>query len=332
MPLASQAPLALTDRAQLFTHLAAMEKAGMPTDQAFALLNLAAEPQRRVVRMRQQLSQGQDVASAGYKAGLFTPLDVTLLKAALSVGSPAPVYQRLAETYTRQARNAATVRTQLRRPLLVFALALFIQPLPALVGGSLGLVGYLWAGLQPLLLLAAAVYLVRQGWRWLESDLPSARRQEVERVLLGLPLFGPFILRRRVRDFFESLALMLEAGLPLLEALPLACATFGQSSVRGDFAALQSRVAAGQSLAQAIEPLNFPNRGQALAFIRTGEGSGTLPAMLLRHAQGETQAVDSFQQELAVWGPRLVYGGLMLWMAYGLVAGAAFQPQLPPGL
>lgn len=332
MSPARQPALSLAERAQLFTHLAAMEQAGLPTDQAFALLKLAAQPQRRVERMRQQLSQGQNVATAGQRTGLFTPLDVTLLKAALSAGSPAPVYRRLAERYTRQARHAATLRTQLRRPLLVFALALFIQPLPALVGGALGLGGYLWSGLQPLLLLAGAVFLLGRGWRWLEGEQASARRQEVQRVLSGLPLFGPYLLRRRARDFFESLALMLEAGLPMLEALPLASAALGQSPLREAFATLQPRVAAGHSLAQAIKPLRFPSHGQALSFIRTGEGSGTLPAMLRRHAQGETLAVDAVQQALAVWGPRLVYGALMLWIAYGLVGGAGFASPLPPGL
>ncbi|HLD65966.1 MAG TPA: type II secretion system F family protein, partial [Pseudomonas sp.] len=229
MPAARQSPLALVDRAQLFTHLATMEQAGMPADKSFALLELPATAQASLTHMRQQLSQGQDLASAGQRAGLFTPLEVTLLQASLSAGSPAPLYRRLAESYRQKARNAAAIRARLWMPALVFAIALFIQPLPRLVDGTLGVGAYLWTCLQPLLLLLGGVWLVRQGLAWLMHARPSPRRDRAEGLVLALPLFGPFQRRCAARDFFESLGLMLEAGLPMFDALPKAVATIGHS-------------------------------------------------------------------------------------------------------
>lgn len=332
MPATPQSPLALADRAQLFTHLAAMEQAGMPADKSFALLELPLAAQASLTRMRQQLSQGQDLASAGQRAGLFTALEVTLLQATLSAGSPATLYRRLAEGYRQKARNAAALRSRLWMPALVFAIALFIQPLPRLVDGSLGVGAYLWTCLQPLLLVVGGVWLVRQGLAWLMSARPSSRRDQAERLLLALPLFGVFQRRCAARDFFESLGLMLEAGVPMFDALPKAVATIGNAWLRAGFVGAQRRVLAGESLAQALQPLDFPDKSQALGLIRSGEGSGALPAMLLRHAQSETRAVDAFQEQMAVWAPRLVYGLLLLWMAHGLLSGSAFQPNLPPGL
>ena len=57
--------------------------------------------------------------------------------------------------------------------------------------------------------------------------------------------------------------------------------------------------------------------------IATGEGSGTLPDLLARYAQGEGQLVSERQEMLATWIPRIVYGALLLWMAMGLIGGAS---------
>ncbi|MET1078557.1 MAG: type II secretion system F family protein [Pseudomonas sp.] len=326
------APLSLDERAKLFTHLAALEKAGVSTEQSFALLKLPAHAQTRLQRMRQQLAQGMDVAAAGHKTGLLTGLEVALVGAAQSGGSPAVLYQRLADTYQVKARSAAAIRSRLRMPLIVLVLALLVQPLPRLVAGSLGFAGYLWNVLAPLMLLAGTVYLLRKGLVWLDSAGPSGRQRQVEAWLLAIPLLGPWRARQAARDFFETLGLLLEAGVAMFTALPKACAVLGHSPLSSTFARVDAAVQAGAPLSKALKSVDFPNKAQALGLIRAGEGSGALPAMLLRHAQGETLAVDDFQQQLAEWGPRALYGLLVAWMAFTLVSGGAFQPQVPVDL
>jgi hypothetical protein len=44
----------------------------------------------------------------------------------------------------------------------------------------------------------------------------------LHRMLLLVPMFGPMQARRNIRDFFDSLGLLLEAGVPMLDALPIA--------------------------------------------------------------------------------------------------------------
>jgi general secretion pathway protein F len=46
----------------------------------------------------------------------------------------------------------------------------------------------------------------------------------------------------------------------------------------------------------------------------------------------ETEAVRHFQQQVADWIPRIVYGVVMLWMAYSILTSGAFMPHVPEEL
>lgn len=327
----SPAPLNYAERALLFAQLGALEQAGVPVEQAFATLQLRPQTQQRVAVMIRHLQQGRDLARAGQQAGLFSALEVTLMQAAQAAGSPARLYQRLAHTYAQRAEQAKALHSRLMLPAAVLLLALLIQPLPSLVAGDLGIAGYLWGVLWPLLILAALGLCVRRMIQRVEQ--PAAPRPGLmDRLLLGLPLLGTAYARRNVRDYVESLGLMLESGLPMFEALPKATATLSSSALRQAFLTLQQRVLAGAPLATALQLLALPGKAQLAGLVRTGEASGTLPATLLGYSARESLALASFQEQLASWGPRLVYALVALWMAYGLVTGAGVFTQVPASL
>ena len=91
------AALSYAERAQLFAQLGALEQAGVSVERALAIVQLRPQMQPRVAIMLRHLQQGRDLARAGQLAGLFSPLEVTLVQAAQSAGSPARLYQRLAD-------------------------------------------------------------------------------------------------------------------------------------------------------------------------------------------------------------------------------------------
>ena len=139
-------------------------------------------------------------------------------------------------------------------------------------------------------------------------------------------------VRRNNRDFFSSMALLLEAGIPMFDALPKAVETIGNCVIREDFSRIKPCMQQGATLAQAVEQLIYGGNAQVIGYIQTGESSGTLPEMLLRFADAETAAIQHFQQEVVAWLPRIVYGLLALWMAYSILTGSAFMPRLPQEL
>jgi general secretion pathway protein F len=149
--------------------------------------------------------------------------------------------------------------------------------------------------------------------------------------MLQVPLLGSAYSRRNTRDYFESLGLMLEAGMPMFEALPKAAANLSSHALRREFAAMQQRVLTGEPLSRAMAPMSFIGRPQLMNLVHTGEASGTLPQTLLAYANRESLTLASQQDTLLTWLPRLLYIGVAVWMAYGLIIGGGV-PQMPEGL
>ena len=320
-------------RAELYTQLAQMEIAGLPFDKAFALVEVAAPAKARLDAARKLTARGIGPSKAGEQSGLFTKVEARLIHAALSAGSPAAVYRRLADFYTQRALQLARMKSRMLMPVFVLLLALFIQPLPALIGGSIGAGAYLLQIVRPVILLAALFY----GGRWLWNRmLHASARSPQETPLLRVPLLGPLTVRRNLQDFFESLALMLEAGISLLDALPAALDTLEVGAIRREFGQIAPRIQKGAALAGALSGLAYLTRAtngdRLIEFARSGEASGTLPEMLMRHTSMESESINDFYQQLAEWAPRIFYGLIMLWMAYGLLTGGGFMPQVPKDL
>ena len=321
-------PLPYRIRAELFSQLTKMESAGLPFDRALSVLHLAEAGQARLVSMVSLLKR-HDFAMAGERSGLFTRLEARLIHAAVSTGSPAHMFGRLAECYTARAMQVATMKSRMVMPAGVFLLALIIEPLPGLASGSLGLFGYLFQVLRPLFVVAAIFFAARWWLSWQLRPVDEAK-QKAASPLCSILLLGRLIVRQNVRDYFESLALMLEAGLPMLDALPLAIDTITEPPIKREFSRVAPRMAGGVTLSKAVADLAFlgsaHSRQRLISFIHTGEQSGTLPEMLLRHTVMETGAINDTFELLATWAPRVVYGLVALWMIVSIFSAPGLAP------
>jgi general secretion pathway protein F len=321
-------PLPLLLRAQLFQHLAAMEKAGIPADRSFAVLDLGSAARERVVNFQRLYSRGVEPATAGLNSGLFTLFEGRLLRAAFAAGSPWATYQRLASSHATHAAQMAALRARLVLPGLTLLIGLLVGPLPKLVTGELSLGGYAWKTIGPMLTLAVLGMLAVRLHTWFTSGAPTPWRPALEQGLLALPLFGRLHLRRNARDFCESLAMLLQAGVAVFEALPIAVATVDNHQVRADLATILPMVKSGSTLAQGITQLQLVDTTQLFAFVHTGEESGSLPEMLLRHADAESEALSLAQAEIINWLPRVIYACVAIWMIIQLLGKPPGAPQI----
>jgi general secretion pathway protein F len=304
-------PLPHRIRADLFVQLSRLEHAGVAYDRAVAMMEVPEPAAKRLAAFQALAARGIDAARAGEQSGLFTPLETRLVRAALNAGSPAPTYQRLAEHHAQRAREASAIQSRLMMPALVLAIALVVQPLPALVSGAIGIAGYAWQVAWPVLAIAALVALVR--------------------ALAGrIPLYRPIVVRASLRDFFESLALMLEAGVPMLDALAPAIETASDADVRRELKRAREKIQKGQPFSNAIADVPYLQAASVLALAHTGEQSGTLPQMLMRYADMESKAISHFYGQVAAWLPRIIYLLVAIKVALGISSGLA--PRAPPQL
>ena len=324
----SLTPMKFNVRAALFSQLAAMEDAGLPFDEALRLVHLPPRERPRLAGTRRWIRLG--IADAGLKGGLFTSIEASLLRAAALSGSPSRTYHLLSDHYARRAARTKVMKSRMMLPVLMLVIAVFIRPLPNLVAGTLTWGGYLLKYLFPWIAVGGAAYLLGElSQRWQSA---RALRNTLGRVFSLVPLFGPIQVRRNIRDFFDSLALLLEAAMPILDALPLALSTVRNQTLKKQLSQVQPRIEAGASFAQAVAELSFPGHAHACALIVSGEASGALPQMLFRYSEAETAAINRFDDLVAEWVPRVAYTSTALLIGYGMIRSGAFSPLLPQDL
>jgi general secretion pathway protein F len=128
------------------------------------------------------------------------------------------------------------------------------------------------------------------------------------------------------------LGLLLEAGMPILEALPLSVDAIRSPAIRQQFSRIGPRIEGGASFAQAIGELSFVGSEQAHAMIAAGEASGALPEVLSHYSAAETAAIEHFDDVVAEWAPRVAYALVVLWIGFGILRSGAFMPRVPADL
>jgi general secretion pathway protein F len=325
-------PMKFHIRADLFGQLAAMEEAGLPFDKVLDIVHLPPNEDARLKATRKCIRLGVGIAEAGLRSGLFTPLEASLVRTATVSGSPARTYRLIADQCARRAARIKQLKSRMTIPVLMIAVWIILGPVPNLVTGSLTLSGYLAKHLLPWIVVGVTAYLLPDLLRRRQPSALSSWGILLDGALSFVPLFGRIEVRRNLRNFFDSLALLLEAGVPILEALPLALDTVRNQAVKSQLAQIKPRIEAGTSFGQALAGLSLFGRTQAYELIRTGEASGALPRVLLRYSEAETAAIDRFDDLVVEWIPRLVYLSTALLIGYGMIHSGAFRPSLPQEL
>ncbi|MGQ5524353.1 type II secretion system F family protein [Chitinimonas sp. PSY-7] len=162
--------------------------------------------------------------------------------------------------------------------------------------------------------LAALAFLAKKLSFWLQRGEPSPVRSAICKMLMGLPVLH---VRRKARDFFESLALLLEAGVPMFDALPIAVESIDNPIMQPAFGNILTKMQSGASLSQALAGVPYLNHDILIPFVQTGEVSGALSEMLWRHVNMETTAINHFQLQCVEWFPRIFYALVVVWIVSG---------------
>ena len=170
--------------------------------------------------------------------------------------------------------------------------------LGALIGRHQGLV---WGSVAAALALAVAALVQAPVWR------------ELLARIVALPLLRRFALTLSLARFYRTVALLLDAGIPLLRALEMASSLL-IPSVADLLPPARERVRAGLPLSAALAgtPLLTPI---AESLIKVGERSGKLAEMMERIAAFH----DEEMARWAEWATRLF--GPLLMLLMGLMIG-----------
>jgi general secretion pathway protein F len=290
--------------------LAGLVGAGLPLERALtALADEADEPVQRdlVAHLRAEVNAGSSFARAlGSAPREFDDVYRAVVAAGEQSGALGAVLERLADDLEeRQALRSKLLGAALY-PLIVsliaFVIVIFLvtyvvpqvasvfttgkRALPWLTQAMLGLSAFVrsWGWLVALGAAAGAgaLALALRG---------EAFRQRFDALWLRLPLIGRVARGYNAARFAGTLAMLANAGVPILKALQAAAETLSNRALRADAMEALVQVREGAPLASALAAKKrFP--GLLAMFARLGEQTGQLPQMLDRAARqlsGEVQ-------------------------------------------
>jgi general secretion pathway protein F len=308
--------LSALERTLLTRQLASLLAAGLPLERALAAL--ADEAEREQARallagIRSSVAGGSTLhAALRLNRRDFDELYCNIVAAGEESGQLAAVLAELADYLEgRQALRAKLVGA-LTYPAIVLAVSLLIvmlllgyvvpqvvgvyanakQKLPGLTLFMMAASGFLRAWWWALLAGAAGVWA---GLRLARSTAAGALA--LDRFWLALPVLGRLVRGLNTARFASTLAILVNSGVPMLRALAAAGETLGNTVLKADVAEATALVREGASLANALAlHKRFPP--VLLMFIRLGEQTGQLPAMLRRAARQHADEVERRTQTL----------------------------------
>ena len=302
---------------QLFLTLAQGERAGLPIDRSLALCgDIGPKLARATSQAIKRISSGHPLAESGRRSGLWAGVEFEVLRAAEQSGMLESIFQRLADYHQRRLANRRAMLNGLIMPGLLLLAALVIPPLPALVSGELPVGQYLWnliSALSTLGLLSLLLVKLPKLMR-----LAPLTAKPFDRLQVTAPLIGPWYLRRQLHEFINTLALLLSAGIPAHQAVPLAIPTTN-SEVRRRIEEMNVALANGTGFTDALATIEGLNQ-QAIAMAASGETAGKLDEMLHHYSTLETELTHHQERQLATWLPRVIYLVIALWIGWQMVA------------
>jgi type IV pilus assembly protein PilC len=122
-------------------------------------------------------------------------------------------------------------------------------------------------------------------------------RLAVDRVKLKLPVFGPLLRKLAMSRFSRNLGLLLNVGVPVMQALSVVGETTGNEVINAAMKDVQAAVRDGQPMSSAMRHHKiFPE--MVTQMVEVGEESGQISQMLDKVADFYDREVDSAAESL----------------------------------
>jgi type IV pilus assembly protein PilC len=277
------------------------------------LTSLAGETTNQKFRkilmsVRDAVTGGTSFADAlGQFPFVFDKLYVSVVRAGELSGSLPGVLDTLTVYLEKSANLRRKVRGAIAYPSVILAVSLSVvfimivkivpifenvyaranatlpAPTRTLIWVS-GLVRYYTLTVVLLLLLAAVGFYVA-----LQTE---QGRYIFDRVKLGFPMFGQLIRKAIMARVCRTLAVLLNSGIPLIEAMETVSRVAGNRVIERALTDATRRMRDGGTIAATLRDTGqFPV--MVIQLVATGEESGTLPTMLGKAALYYEQQVDN---------------------------------------
>lgn len=313
--------------------LATMVAAGLPISKTLDVL-LQQTPNIRLKKVLSECLRDVEGGTAlsvafGRHPNVFSPTFQALIKAGESSGKLDEVLLRIATTMEEERDLNSKFKTAMIYPIIVvtamvgvfFMMMFFVIPRLATMYESLNvplpLVTRWMITMSDLILKFWYIMIIVVGGSAfaLRSFLASPLGKETKaNLIFALPVFGRITRLKEYAQFSRTLALLVSAAIPIVEALNIVAQVSGNSKIRQITADAAKNVEKGNSLSDFLKQQKmFPPLIGQMASV--GEETGKLDEML-------TQVANFYDSETdhAVKGLSAALEPLILLMLGGMVA------------
>ena len=269
---------------------------------------------KTIAIVRDDVERGSSLSQSLAKhPKVFSELYVAMVRAGETGGQLDTVLSRVADNFEADYKLRQKVKSAMTYPVVVAGIAVVLVTImllfvvPTFANMFTGLGGKLPLPTAILLSLSkAAKWLVpllivlsitgRIGYK--RGRLTSANfRYATDKVKLKVPIFGELFQKVALSRFTRTLALLLRAGVPVLQALDIVSATTGSEVLGRAAQDVKESVRGGESMAGPLSRHEvFPP--MVVQMIGVGEDTGALDAMLDKVSDFYDQEVESTTESL----------------------------------
>jgi type IV pilus assembly protein PilC len=255
-------------------------------------------------RIRHALEAGDSLEEAlKAEEASFPPLFLALAGVGEQTGNMPEVFGALEKYYVMQQRFRRQFASQALLPVLQFVAATLVIALMMVILGwiadmnrsavidplGLGLTGSRGA-----MIFLAAIYgflALLGGTYWLASR--SLQQKAIaDRMLLSVPVLGPFLSSLCMARFTLALRLTLDSSMPIARAIGLSFRATGNAAFESSGEAVQDAVRAGDDLTRALGRSPFLSES-FLNIVAVAEEAGRVPEVMGKQSENYEEQAET---------------------------------------
>jgi type II secretory pathway component PulF len=313
--------LTLREKQSLYHSLAQLVRTGIPFPKALDKLVVSARgDQRRLIETsRKSLAEGHTVGEAFAKTGgAVTVLEVAVISAVEKSGQLDRGLSELSAYFGSLDKARKAILTRCAYPVFLLHFGIFALSAPTIF---LKDVHHFWVEVGTALffvygtaaIIALLVPLLRDG---------AAANAGIDRLLITLPVLGNIRRFFALSRFCTVYGLQLEAGINVIDSLLNA----GRASRSGLARSAADEAAPQVRNGSPVGPLLAASGAFPTEFTQgliVGEETGSLDDELRRMATEYRERALSALEIFSEWLPKLIYVGVVLFLAWKILAIAS---------
>ena len=317
--------------------MAALINAGLPLMRTLAVLTEQTSDRKLgpvLTQVAGDVEAGSSFSAALARHGhMFPPLMISIVRVGETGGFLGPALNTIAENYQREAELHGKIRSATTYPLVVLIIAIigvltmvtFVVPVFENMFKGLGkglplptqilvTISHNMVWILPTL---AVVIIAGLVW-WSRNRYTDRYRRVVDPLKLKLPVFGVLATKIAVARFSRNLSMMLDAGVPIIQALGIVGQAANNYKIEQAVRDIQDSIRAGKSFAGPLQKAHvFPEMVPQM--VAVGEESGTLAAMLGSIADfyedevaTATEQLSSLIEPILIVGLGIIIGSMVI--------------------